>query len=52
MTEFQPFADLREGILHIQILDTDPARSFEVRCVLDLTDFGEVVGVEVLDLAR
>ena len=24
----------------------------ELRCVLDLTDFGDVIGVEVLDLAR
>ena len=52
MTEFHPFAELRGDVLHLQISGADAVRSFEVRCVVDLTDFGEVVGVEILDLVR
>ena len=52
MTEFQAFADVQGGRLRLKILSTDAVRSSEVQCVLDLTDFGEVVGVEVLDLSR
>lgn len=50
MTEFRPHAELEGSVLHVQILGADPVRSLDVRCVVDLTDFGEVVGVEVLDL--
>lgn len=52
MSEFQAFAEFRDGVLHVRTLDAEPARSMELRCVLDLNDFGDVIGVEVLDLAR
>ena len=52
MTEFQPFAEFRDGVLLVHTAEGEPARSMDLRCVLDLTDFGDVIGIEVLDLAR
>ena len=49
---FQPSAFLQDGVLHVVVLDRGPTRTIDVRCVLDQTDFGDVVGVELLDLAR
>jgi uncharacterized protein YuzE len=39
-------------VLHVRLLEADPVRSLEVSCVVDATDFGEVVGVEMLDVGR
>lgn len=52
MTDFRPTAYLRDGVLHVAITDAEITRTVELRCVLDQTDFGDVVGVEVLDFAR
>jgi uncharacterized protein YuzE len=41
-----------EGVLHVRLLESEPVRSLEVSCVVDATDFGEVVGIEILDVSR
>jgi len=50
VTEFRPFFEIRDNVLHLHILSSDATNSSQLRCVLDLTDLGQVIGVEVLDL--
>ena len=50
MTDSLPFAAVNEATLSVRFSDSPPARSVEVACVVDQTDFGDVVGVEILDL--
>jgi hypothetical protein len=52
MTGFSPFTDVEEDLVRVHLLESDPATTVELECVLDLTDFGEAVGLEVLDLAK
>lgn len=52
MSAFCPWAAIEKGILRVRLLGSDPMRSLDIDCVLDLTDFDEVVGIEVLDLTR
>lgn len=52
MNHFHPSAAADEGMLTVRLFASAPIRSVEIDCVLDLTDFGEVVGIEVLDLRR
>jgi uncharacterized protein YuzE len=49
MSHSFPSVEVSEGNLSISFLDSTPSRSVEVSCVVDLTDFGDVIGVEVLD---
>lgn len=39
-------------LLSIRFLDSVVSESVEVACVVDQTDFGDVIGVEILDLRR
>jgi hypothetical protein len=50
VSDFRPSAAVDQGVLRMQLLDSSPARSLDIDCVVDLTDFDEVVGIEVLDL--
>lgn len=52
MSDFRPFSELQDTVLWLHILNTEPVASFELRCVLDMSDFREIVGIEVLDLNR
>lgn len=48
MSRELPFADVQSGTLVIRFLDAAVARSVQVECVIDQTDFGDVVGIEIL----
>jgi hypothetical protein len=52
MSEFVPSAGIENGVLSIRFRDSDVDRSVDLDCVVDLTDFDDVVGVEILDLRR
>jgi len=52
MSQFAPFTSTRAGVLSIRFTESDGVRAMDVDCVVDLTDFGDVVGVEILDLRR
>jgi hypothetical protein len=52
MNDFRPWAPIEGGVLRVQLLDSEPVHSLDVDCVLDLTDFEDVVGVEVLDVTK
>jgi uncharacterized protein YuzE len=43
-----PSADMQSGILVIRFLDAVVARSVPIECVIDQSDFGDVVGIEIL----
>lgn len=47
-----PSATVNEDVLSVRFLGSAVARTTEVACVVDQTDFGEVVGVEILGLRR
>lgn len=48
MSVFRPSAAVDGDLLRLQFLEDSPSSSVEVKCVVDLTDFGEVIGVEIL----
>ncbi len=48
MSRELPFADVQSGSLVIRFLDAAVARSVQVECVIDQTDFGDVLGIEIL----
>ncbi|WP_263377687.1 DUF2283 domain-containing protein [Granulicella paludicola] len=51
--KFFPNAAIGDGTLSIRFSDGSPSQSFEVGfSTIDLTAFGEVIGVEVLDWRR
>jgi uncharacterized protein YuzE len=52
MSQFVPSASIDDGELAIRLDDSETTSSMKVSCVVDLTDFGDVVGVEILDLRR
>jgi hypothetical protein len=43
-----PFADVQSGTIVIRFLDAAVSRSVQIECVIDQTDFGDVVGIEIL----
>jgi uncharacterized protein YuzE len=47
-----PSASLSEETLAVRFSDSLVSRSVEVACVVDQTDFGDVIGVEILDFRR
>lgn len=47
-----PSAALYNGTLVIRFMEAMVSRSMKVICVIDQTDFGNVVGIEVLDFRR
>ena len=52
MCEGLPIAALSDETLTIRFLDAEVSRSVEVSCVIDQTDFGDVMGVEILGFRR
>ncbi len=52
MSGFVPFTSTHAGVLSIRFAEPEGIRAIDVDCVVDLTDFGDVVGVEILDLRR
>lgn len=47
-----PSIALRGGTLVIRFQEGEVSRSVQVICVIDQTDFGDVLGIEVLDFRR
>jgi uncharacterized protein YuzE len=47
---FRPSAAIDLGVLCFRFFDSPAIRSIDIDCVADLTDFGDVVGIEILDL--
>ena len=47
-----PAATVDDGTVSIRFADQLPSQSIDVKCIVDLTDFGDVIGVEVLDWRR
>src|SRR2546421_10646171 len=52
MSNSLPSARMNNSILCVHFLDSPVARSVEVASVVDQNDFGDVTGVEILDLRR
>ena len=48
MTEPLPSATIAGGTVSIRFFDSTPSLSVQVTCTVDLTDFGDVIGIEVL----
>ncbi len=44
-----PATVIDDGTVSVWFSDELPSQSIEVKCTVDLTDFGEMIGVEVLD---
>jgi len=49
MNESFPLAEIADGIMTVSFMDSDTTKSIDVTCVVDYTDFGDVVGIEILD---
>ena len=49
MNESFPRVEIIDGMMSIDFVASDATRSHTVTCVLDYTDFGDPVGIEVLD---
>lgn len=47
-----PSATLHNGTLVIRFLEATVSQSVEVACIIDQTDFGDAVGIEILDFRR
>jgi hypothetical protein len=52
VSEDFPSAASSDGTLVIRFQDAAVARSVKVACVIDQTDFGDVIGVEILGFRR
>lgn len=52
MSDFRPSVDFGDRILRVRFIDSPSSSSHEIECVADLTDFEEVVGVEILDFSK
>jgi uncharacterized protein YuzE len=52
VTEFHPHAHTHDDNFGVHLSDAPVADTLKVRCVLDLTSFDEIVGIEILDLRR
>jgi hypothetical protein len=52
LNAFHPSATVDGDRLRVVLLDSEPVRSIGLDCVVDLTDMGEIVGIEVLDVQR
>jgi hypothetical protein len=44
-----PRVEITEGMMAIYFMAADTAQSYVVTCVMDYTDFGDLVGIEILD---
>jgi hypothetical protein len=52
MKQSFPSVVTTDGIVTIYFSDSEASQSCEVACVVDLTDFGDVLGIEVLEWQR
>jgi len=44
-----PRVRVSDGVLIVDLVPASPARRISFECVVDRTDFGDVVGIEILD---
>jgi uncharacterized protein YuzE len=49
MTESFPLAEIADGIMTVRFRESDATKVINITCVVDYTDFGDVVGIEILD---
>ena len=49
MNESFPLLEITNSRISIRFVDSDTTQSIDVTCVVDYTDFGDVVGIEILD---
>jgi uncharacterized protein YuzE len=52
VTEFHPLAVVHDGVIKVFLGAGSPDRTTSFDAVIDRTDLGDVVGIEVLDLRR
>jgi hypothetical protein len=52
MNESFPFVEIANGVMSIHFMASSPVRSLTVSCVIDYSDFGDLVGIELLDWRR
>lgn len=52
MTGFRPSAVISDGVLTLKLTATLGVREIDFDCVVDQTDLGDVVGIEMLDLRQ
>ena len=52
MNEFKPTVTVGDGVMTLNLTPTSRASRLDFDCVIDQTDLGEIVGVEILDLVR
>jgi hypothetical protein len=49
MNKLYPSLEIVGETLHVFFSNSEPTRLVKITCTVDLTDFGDVLGVEVLD---
>jgi hypothetical protein len=49
MSELFPRVEVNDCMMSIYFMAAEAAKSYVVTCVMDYTDFGDLVGIEVLD---
>jgi uncharacterized protein YuzE len=49
MNESLPLVEVVDGIISVRFMESATTQSVDVTCVADYTDFGDVVGIEILD---
>lgn len=49
MNEHLPLIEIADGIISVRFAESVTEQLLDVTCVIDYTDFGDVVGVEILD---
>lgn len=52
MTGFRPSAVVSAGVLTLKLTATSGVREVDFDCVIDQTDLGDLVGIEMLDLRQ
>lgn len=52
MTGFRPSAVVSDGVLTLKLATASGVREVDFDCVIDQTDLGHVVGIEILDLRQ
>lgn len=52
MTAFRPSVLISDGVLNLRLGPEAGVREVDFDCVIDQTDLGDVVGIEVLDLRQ
>jgi hypothetical protein len=49
MNELFPRVEISDGMMSIYFMAAEATQSYVVTCVMDYTDFGDLVGIEILD---